>query len=114
MPYIRTKATVEITPEKESALKEKMGRAIEAIPGKSEEWLMCEFCDNCRLWFKGTNDRPSAFVEVMLLHSACASAYEKMTGILCDILSEELGIEADRIYVKYEETENWGWNGRNF
>ena len=35
MPYIGTKTTVAITPEKEAVLKEKMARALEAIPGKS-------------------------------------------------------------------------------
>ena len=52
MPYIGTHTTVEITPEKEVVLKEKLGKAIEAIPGKAEAWLMCGFEDNCRLWFE--------------------------------------------------------------
>ena len=34
MPYIGTKTTVAITPEKEAVLKENMARALEAIPGK--------------------------------------------------------------------------------
>ncbi len=114
MPYIKTSTTVSISPEKETVLKEKMGKAIEAIPGKSEEWLMCEFCDNARLWFRGDKSEPLAFVEVMLLHSASPAAYEKMTGIICSILESELGISKNCIYVKYEETDNWGWNGSNF
>ena len=70
MPYIGTKTTVAITPEKEAVLKEKMARALEAIPGKSEDWLMCEFTDNCRLWFAGKNDAPAAFVQVKILGKA--------------------------------------------
>ena len=37
-----------------------------------------------------------------------------MTGEICKIFNEELGIEPNRIYVKYEEVANWGWNGENF
>ena len=114
MPYIGTKTTVEISREKEIILKEKMGKAIEAIPGKTEAWLMCEFEDSCRLWFKGVDSAPSADVEVKLLGSAKAEYYEKLTAIICGILSDELGIPADRTYVKYEECSHWGWNNTNF
>ena len=37
-----------------------------------------------------------------------------MTADLTAILAEELGIAPDRVYVKYEETPYWGWNGSNF
>ncbi len=114
MPYIGTKTTAAISPEKEIILKEKMGKAIEAIPGKSEAWLMCEFEDNCRLWFKGDSSAPSAYVEVKLLGSAAPEHYSALTKIICDILSEELSVPCDRTYVKYEECEHWGWNGSNF
>ena len=114
MPYIGTKTTVAISPEKEIVLKEKMGKAIEAIPGKTEAWLMCEFEDNCRIWFKGDNSAPSAYVEVKLLGRAEREYYEKLTAIICDILADELSIPADRTYVKYEECEHWGWNNMNF
>lgn len=114
MPYIGTKTTVEITAEKEKVLKAKLGKAIECIPGKNESWLMLEFEDNARIWFKGDNSKPSAWVEVKILGSAEKQYYDKMTGVICDILSDELGIPSDRVYVKYEEISSWGWNGGNF
>lgn len=114
MPYIGTKTTVAISAEKEIILKEKLGKAIEAIPGKTEAWLMCEFEDSCRLWFKGDNSAPSAYVEVKLLGTASPEYYEKLTAIICLILSDELSIPADRTYVKYEECKYWGWNNINF
>lgn len=114
MPYIGTKTTLCISKEKEEVLKAKLGKAIEAIPGKTEAWLMCEFEDNCRLWFRGDNSAPSAYVEVKLLGSAEAEYYSRLTGIICDILAEELSIPKDRTYVKYEECQHWGWNGSNF
>ena len=114
MPYIGTRTTVKISPEKEIAIKEKLGKAIEAIPGKTEAWLMCEFSDCCRLWFKGDNSLPSAYVEVKLLGKADREYLEKLTGIICKILSDELSVPSDRTYVKYEECEHWGWNNMNF
>ncbi len=113
MPFIQTKTTVAITPEKEKAIKEKLGEAITII-GKSESWLMLGFEDNCRMYFKGDNSKPMAFVEVKLFGKSTPDAYSRMTAAVCDIIGGELGISADCIYVKYEEVSNWGWNGMNF
>lgn len=53
-------------------------------------------------------------VEVALFGKASAAAYNKFTAQVCEILSDVLGIPSDKIYVKYEEVGNWGWNGGNF
>jgi len=110
MPYIGTRTTAKITPEKETAIKEKLGKAIELLPGKTEEWLMCEFCDSCRLWFRGDNSDESAYVEIKLLGKADPNACKNLTAAVCRILWEELAIPCDRTYVKFEECDIWGWN----
>lgn len=114
MPFISTKTTVAIDPDKEASIKKKLGKAIEIIPGKSENWLMLSFEDNCSMYFKGSKDKPLAFLEVKLFGKASADAYNRLTMTLTDIISEELGIRPDSIYVKYEEVSHWGWNGSNF
>ena len=113
MPFINTMVTSEITFQKEEILKEKLGKAISLI-GKPEAYLMLNFSENCRLWFAGSNDEDAAYVEVALLHSAPKASYEKLTRAICDILNEELGIPTNRIYVKYSETEFWGYDGFMF
>ena len=114
MPFINTRVNVSISPEKERILKARLGEAITTFPGKSEQWLMLGFADNCRLWFRGENDFPQAFVEVELLGEATREVCEKMTERICKIYSEELGISPDAIYVKYEFIKEWGWNNQNF
>ncbi len=112
MPLITTKASTEITKEKEISLKAQFGKAIELI-GKSESWLMVEFQDNCRLYFKG-DDKASAMIEVDLFGRASESGYDALTEKITEIVSAELGISKDRIYVKYSEIEHWGYSGFNF
>lgn len=114
MPFISTKTNVTISKEKEAEIKKKLGKAIELIPGKSESWLMLSFEDQCTLYFKGDGDKPIAYVEVKLFGSASAGAYDKLTASITDILSGELDIAPNQIYVKYEEVSHWGWNGHNF
>ena len=114
MPFINSKVTVKMSDDKKDAVKKKLGEAITIIPGKSENWLMVGFEDEYDLYFQGNKDGESAFVEVKVFGSASSGAYNKMTSVICNILNEELGIPENRIYVKYEEVFNWGWNGSNF
>ena len=112
MPFINTMVTTEITHEQEVSLKAKLGKALSLI-GKPEAYLMLKFEENCRLWFAGDN-ADAAYVEVALLHSAPKASYEKLTAEICNILSDELSIPSNRIYVKYSETEFWGYDGFMF
>ncbi len=111
MPFINTKTNKSITSEKETAIKALFGEAIRAL-GKSEGWLMLNFEDNCRMYFKGQKG-DMAMVDVSLYGSASDAQYDKMTALITDILSKELGISPDNIYVKYEPVDTWGWNGSN-
>ena len=112
MPLITAKASTAIGKEKEIAIKTKLGKAIELI-GKSESWLMIDFQENCRLYFKG-EDTPSAMIEVDLFGKATESGYDVLTKAITDIVSDELGISPQRIYVKYNEINHWGYSGFNF
>jgi len=113
MPYIATSTNVSISGRRKEAIKERMGRAIEIIPGKTEGWLMLSFRDNVSMFFKGEDD-PCAICQVKLFGTADEATYEKLTEELTDILHDELDLDPDRIYVTYEEIGVWGWNGGNF
>lgn len=114
MPCIQTITNVKIPKEKEETIKVKFGKAIELIPGKSENWLMVTFQDECSMYFKGSARDVMALVEVKLFGKASSKAYDSLTETITSILQAELGIEPPQIYVKYEEVEHWGFNGRNF
>lgn len=114
MPMISTKTSTPISAEQELILKEKLGKAIELLSGKTEAWLMLEFEDNCRLWFRGDNSNALAYVEVSALGSINPADAEKLTAEICNICKEVLGIDGSGVYVKYEETDKWGYNSINF
>ncbi|MEQ8199583.1 MAG: phenylpyruvate tautomerase MIF-related protein [Clostridiaceae bacterium] len=114
MPFINSRVTVKLSDEKEESIKSRLGKAIELIPGKSEEWLMLGFEDNYKLYFKGEALEKGAFIDVKIFGKASKEAYNNLTAEICEIFADELGIPGDKIYVKYEEVDNWGWNGVNF
>ena len=113
MPFINVKTNTVVSPEQADKLKSLLGNAITAIPGKSEAWLMVGIEDKYQLWFKG-DAAPAAMVDVSLLGSASEAALSDMTARVTDALTGTLGLPADRIYICYQSTSFWGWNGSNF
>lgn len=114
MPFINSKISVPVSTEKKEILKTKLGEAISIIPGKSETWLMVGFEDNYDLYFQGNQNAPTAYVEVKVFGTMSDDTAKKMTKAICNLYQDELGVPADRTYVKYEEVSKWGWNGTNF
>ncbi len=114
MPFINVKTNTEVSKEQEVRVKQSLGKAIELIPGKSEEWLMVAIEGGLTLYFKGDTDQPTAFVEVKIFGSASEEAYQRETERITQVIKEELQVAPERIFIAYQELEHWGWNGTNF
>ena len=114
MPCIEMKVNIPVTEEKERAVKTELGKSIAILPGKSEQWLMVTVEPETTIYFQGKKDSPLAFVAVSIYGKAAGGEYDRLTGEICRICQEILGIRPENVYVKYEEIQYWGWNGRNF
>ncbi len=113
MPFIDSKITLPVTTEKKEAIKSRLGKAV-AILHKPESFLMVGMEDNYDLYMAGKKLEKGAYVSVSLFGSASSDDYEKMTGEICAIYEEELGIPGEAVYVTYHGVKDWGWNGSNF
>lgn len=113
MPYIQVRTNSSVAENAQELLKSRLGQAIEAIPGKSEAWLMVEIVPECALWFAGS-DAPAALVEVAIYGGADTEDYDALTARICELVDGVLDIDPGRVYVKYSEHSVWGWNGSNF
>lgn len=113
MPFINVKTNQSVSKAQQEAIKSGLGKAIPAIPGKSEQWLMVAIEPEVILYHQGT-DAPAAMVEVQIYGGASGSAYNQLTGQISELLNAELSIPKNRIYVSYTSTPDWGWNGGNF
>ena len=113
MPFIDTKLSVKTDEAKKENIKKRLGEAV-SILHKTESFLMVGIIDDYDLYFAGDKLDKGAYVEVSLFGSATSDDYSKMTKAICDILSDELNIPGDKVYVTYHGISDWGWNGRNF
>lgn len=114
MPYIQAKFSKTLTNDEILTLKTGFGKAIECIPGKSENWLMVNIEDGKNIFFKGNADSDSAYIFVAIFGSADKSSYDKLTQELCTLINTTTGISPDRTYITYSEYDKWGWNSMNF
>ena len=113
MPFIDSKVTVKVSDEKKEEIKTELGKLITTL-NKSERYLMVGIEDSYDLWFGGEKLEKGAYVSVSLFGEAPKESYDKLTGQICDLLSEKLDIPGDAVYVTYHPLYDWGWNGRNF
>ena len=115
MPVIHTHVSTPVSAQQRERIKAAYGRAITAVPGKSERWLMCPFEDNMPIYFAGDGSKPAAYVEVNVFgHDVPRASWEQLTTAITKTLGSELGIPADRMYIRYTASTDWGWNGSNF
>lgn len=112
MPYINTTTNVPVDIETKERIKNRLGSAIELL-GKSEAWLMIGINDDNTMFFKG-DSAPIAFVDISVFGKSSDIQCENMTKEVCKILSEELSISPDKVYVKFSGTNQWGWNNMMF
>ncbi len=115
MPCIQIKTNTKVNNEKAEALKTALGKTIENLPGKTEDWLMITLEDDCRIWFRGETGRPMAVIEVKVWGDHIDRAgSERMTAEICELFQKELGVSPKDLYVRYLASMDWGWNGGNF
>ena len=112
MPFIDCKVNIDVTKQQELELKDEFGKAIALIHGKSENWLMVNIQPKCSLYFRGSNEKPTAMIAVTVYGKANPNAYDALTARFNTILKNVLNIE--EMYVSYSETGNFGYNGSNF
>lgn len=114
MPFIDSKITCKLSDVQKETLKTELGNLISIIPGKNENFLMIGFTEEYPLYFSGSKLDKGAFVDVKIFGSTSDAALEELTAKICALYEKELGIPPKAIYVKYEFSTHWGWNGHNF
>ena len=114
MPFIFSKVNIPIRDEQEIQLKKRLGKAIEILPGLTEEYLMAGFEDNYHVYLRGDNSQPAAYIEVNIFGNEAHYGYNKLTAAITNIFNEVLGINPKNIYIKFDDIKSWGVNGINF
>ncbi len=114
MPLIKLQVSVPV-PEAQraellSALSKLAGEAI----GKPEQYVMAAVEESAILM--SGKPGPAAFADVRSIGGLSSKVNRELSQKLCALLSQSLGIPANRVYANFTDVDaaNWGWNGSTF
>lgn len=114
MPLLRI--TTNITPDEDSrqAFCQTASQAVADMLGKPERYVMVAFDSSADMRFAASSE-PCAYLELKsigLPEDRTASFSET----LCTLVTDRLGIPADRIYIEFANAGRslWGWNSGTF
>jgi phenylpyruvate tautomerase PptA (4-oxalocrotonate tautomerase family) len=110
MPYIAINTTEKLPAAKQETIKAEIGRFISLIPTKTEAGLLIDFSGDHSFYRAGA-PVTGAYVEVRLYRPSDFEAKKKFTEEVFSLLSRELGIGKDLMYLNIIELENWGGGG---
>lgn len=113
MPFIISRVSTKISLEQEQRLKSRLGKAIELIPGKSEEYLLLGFESECHLYLKGENSHPIAYIQASVFGNENHAGYDAFARAVTQVFYEELGIPQERIYINFADIPDWSVGGIN-
>ena len=100
MPFIDSKITVAVDAAKKEEIKTELGKLMATLH-KSESYLMVGIQDGYDLWLGGKKLEKGAYVEVSLYGNVASKDYDKLTGQICGLFADKLGIPGSAVYVTY-------------
>ncbi len=112
MPYFKIQSNEELLHADQ--LIGKASKFIAEILGKPEKYVMVSLEETVPMMFGG-NTNPVLYCELKSI-GLPADRTKEISSKLCTFLSNETGIETDRIYIEFSNAERnmWGWNGTTF
>jgi phenylpyruvate tautomerase PptA (4-oxalocrotonate tautomerase family) len=110
MPYIAINTTETLPVARQEAIKSELGRLISIIPTKAEGGLLIDFSGEHRFYRAGALVK-GAYIELRLYRPSPFEAKKQFTEEVFSLLSRELGIEKDHMYLTIVELEHWGLDG---
>ena len=110
MPYIALNTAQKLSSAEKERVKTEMGRLIAILPTKNEAGLLVDFSDG-RTMYRAGAEVPAAFVEVRLFHESPLEAKKQFTRDLSAMLTRELGIKPEHLYLTILELDAWGTGG---
>ena len=110
MPYIAINTSLQLSDAQKEKLKTELGRLITIIPTKTEAGLLIDFSGG-RTMYKAGENVSGAFIELRLFHKSEFDPKKQFTEACFEMLSRELGLKKENMYLNILEFENWGSAG---
>jgi len=114
MPLLKIQTNVEIPSERRQPLLREASARVAQLLGKPERYVMVMLEIQPDMLFSASPE-PLAYLELKSI-GLPGEQTAAFSAALCDLLSEQLAIPSERIYIEFANAERhlWGWNGATF
>jgi len=110
MPYIAVNTSEKLSDAQKEKIKTEFGRLITIIPTKTEATTLVDFSDSRTMYMAGENIS-GAFIELRLWHTYDFECKKQFTEAVFEMLSRELGLKKENMYLNIVELDDWGSAG---
>ena len=114
MPYIETKLGIKLDESQKDNLERKLSDAVSSAFSKPKSYIMTNIEDSKSLYMGGIKADKGAYIVVRSLGSVSKSACQTATNEICNMLTNDYGLNGSNIYITYHPVDFWGWNGSMF
>lgn len=114
MPMLKIKTNAILADDAGKALVAEASRAVAALLGKPERYVMVSLETEATMAFGGDTS-PLAYLEMKSVGLPQGSV-TALSKALCELIRTKLDVPTDRIYIEFADAKGalWGWNGGTF
>ena len=110
MPYVAINTSLKLTEAQKEKIKTELGQLITIIPSKTEAVTMVDFSEGRTLYKAGVKI-DGAMIDLRLWRKAEIDNKKKFVDETFQLLSRELGLKPENMYMNISEFEEWGSGG---
>jgi phenylpyruvate tautomerase PptA (4-oxalocrotonate tautomerase family) len=114
MPYLKIQTGLTLDSAAQKKILARASARVAGELGKPEGYVMVAFAHAPSMMFAGT-DAPCAYLELKSI-GLPKNKTAAISKSLCQLVSEEMHIPAERVYIEFANAEGpmWGWDGGTF
>lgn len=114
MPYLKIQTNQPVDDAQVKSLLPQASTLVAQELGKPESYVMVTVDPPRPMLFAGS-DAPTAYLELKSI-GLPESKTAALSSALCKLVSSELAIDTNRIYIEFADAPRamWGWDGRTF
>ena len=111
MPFVIARVNVPVSREQETEIKSRLGKAIELVPGKNENYLLLGIEDNYHFYLRGDGEQKTAYIEASIFGNEDHVGFDAFAAETAAIFHQVLGIPTENIYIKFDDIQMWSVSG---
>lgn len=111
MPFVIARVNMPVNKDQELEIKTRLGKAIERIPGKNEQFLLFGIEDEFHFYLRGDGEQKAAYIEAAIFGNEDHVGFDAFAAESTAVFQQVLGIPAGNIYIKFDDIGTWSVNG---